>query len=1077
VHGRAPRSRSDRRVQVMPSLDLIARFIGVDASMGRELDRMSGKADATALSLSKLAKASALGLGALAIGSIKAAADYQKLTVNLVTGAGEQERNLKMVQQGMLSMAGQVGYSADTLAKAMYTVESAGFHGANALNLLKTAAEGAKVDNADLTTVVDALTSAMNAYHTPTADAAKVTNTLIASASVGKMHLQDLTDALGTVLPSAAALKIPLDQVGAAMATMTEQGTNANRAATYLRFSIAALANPTSKAQGEMKLLGISSNQVATEIMHGGLPGVFTLLEDAAGKKFPAGSAKYLAALANMVGGTRGLQSVLELTGQHLVTMDNNLTVIDGRVRSAGNKVSDWSEIQKNFNQQLDEFGARLQADAIGIGDKLLPAATDLLHVFSDTIGVVGNVTRFFQQNEEAAIALGIVASATLLPKLLTLATSGFETVALKAMYMKDALIGSEAAMAGAEAEAGALALAFNPVTLVLAAAGAAAYEMNKRMAQANKQGIENFNRFASVLMSNRTSLTANSQATQTLGQIYTFLNQGLLKNSGLTKDAKEKFDQQSASTISLAHNIEQLRTVYGFTHQQVVELAASGVNLKGSWQSVSAAVMANLTPTQQLTGAEKALQSAAEGSQNAIASLTTVLNNLVGNTISADQQQNAFAAGLRSLKTALDKSHDSLSRTTKAGLDARDQFDSLIQTILSSAAANEKLTNGGQVARKMLLQQIDALKALGSNSPYVIAEIAKLTKALNNIPSRKAGEQTGSNYGAGLLQGLQRSLKPVGDAAYGLASQINKNAMEALGEHSPSKKAIKAGQWYAQGLAIGMNSGGHEVYLSSVQVAHQIAVGLTEGFTGEAVKVKDTYSEAIQSMLSTISAKIAAGLTKQQDQLKTFNQKLTSDLKARQQAISSLTGSIAGNADISNMLNQSLTVGSQTVNFTGNIKSYLGGEAALLKREAHLFGRLRKMGLSPALLTQISGLAPSDAITVMQQILSGSDGSIRTLNALETSIRSSSKQIATGAVNSPHELHKLEADRREIHQQTELLRKINEHLAHFRANPQGTVALTLSLHELGLSKHQVAKILQQIEKLRRQGHPIPLGR
>ena len=62
---------------------------------------------------------------------------------------------------GVLNLAGQVGDDPDSLAQALYHIESSfqsvGITGPKALNLLKTAAEGAAVGHANLVDVTNAL--------------------------------------------------------------------------------------------------------------------------------------------------------------------------------------------------------------------------------------------------------------------------------------------------------------------------------------------------------------------------------------------------------------------------------------------------------------------------------------------------------------------------------------------------------------------------------------------------------------------------------------------------------------------------------------------------------------------------------------------------------------------------------------------------------------------------------------------------------------------------------------------------------------------------------------------------------
>src|SRR4029077_601780 len=129
----------------------------------------------------------------------KMAGDFQQSMTQLVTGAGESQANIALVSKGILDMASQVGVSAQDLAGGMYMVESAGFHGAAGLNVMKIAAQGAKVGGADMATMANALTSALNAYHLPASQAVNVTNDLVATVAAGKMRMQDLAAGIGTV--------------------------------------------------------------------------------------------------------------------------------------------------------------------------------------------------------------------------------------------------------------------------------------------------------------------------------------------------------------------------------------------------------------------------------------------------------------------------------------------------------------------------------------------------------------------------------------------------------------------------------------------------------------------------------------------------------------------------------------------------------------------------------------------------------------------------------------------------------------------------------------------------------------
>jgi TP901 family phage tail tape measure protein len=381
-----------------------------------------------------MAKAAVIGIGIAAAGvavhTVKMAGDFQVQMTRVRTGAGEAAKNMQMVGQGVLAMAGEVGQSTEELTKGLYTTESAGYHGAAALKVLKTEAEGAKVGAADLGTTTDAVTTAMNAYKTGAGGVVPVMNALIATEAEGKTNLEALAGSMSSVLPVAAAAKVRLTEVLGAMATMTAQGTPAAVAATYLRQTIGQLSNPSNKAATEMKNLGLSAVQVGQNLGKHGLASTLTMLTDAIEKKMgPAGTVlirhlqgasknttefqralanlppeqqTYVGALATMVGGTKSMQAALQLTGPHMKDFIKNTAGIDEHVRKGGKSVEGWADVQKNFNQKMAEAKASLESLGIQIGNVLLPVAQRMIRV-------VAQIVTWMARHQNVAKGLAIV--------------------------------------------------------------------------------------------------------------------------------------------------------------------------------------------------------------------------------------------------------------------------------------------------------------------------------------------------------------------------------------------------------------------------------------------------------------------------------------------------------------------------------------------------------------------------------------------------------------------------------------------------------------------------------------------
>jgi len=383
-----------------------------DAAAG-SLDTVAGSAggaavatDAAAVSTDGLSKglnmvkmpALIAGVAIVAAGAIatKMAGDFQASMTQLVTGAGESQSNLQMVTNGILAMAPAVGESTGQLAKGMFMVESAGYHGKAGLAVLQAAAEGAKVGAADLGTVADATTTILNDFGSKGVTASNAVNLLVATVASGKTHMQDLAASLAQILPTAASANVGINDVMGAMATMTGEGVPAANAATYLRQTILALDSPSAAATKALQSVGLTTGEVSST-MQKSLPAAIQMITEAVGKKFPVGSAAYVSAIKNISGGVKTMQGMLDLSGSHMKTFQSNTEGITASVKKGGSSINGWAATQGDFNTKMDKLGATIEVAAIKIGGKLLPVLGHLATILTAHLpGAIAGVEKAF---------------------------------------------------------------------------------------------------------------------------------------------------------------------------------------------------------------------------------------------------------------------------------------------------------------------------------------------------------------------------------------------------------------------------------------------------------------------------------------------------------------------------------------------------------------------------------------------------------------------------------------------------------------------------------------------------------
>lgn len=310
--------------------------------------------------------------------SLKMAGDYEAATVRLITSAGETHKNIDLVRKGMLQMAGEVGISAQELAKAMYTVESAGFHGAEGLTVLRAASEGAKAEGADLKVVADAVTSALVDYHLGAKDAAQVTTTLITAVSQGKTTFGELTGALHSVLPQASAAGISLADITAALASMTVHGMSADQASQNLAHAISHLQKITGPQARELALLGIDAQELSAKLGERGLTGTLHVIDEAILKSM--GGSKQV--ILEMQTALRGLPPDVQALGR---------AVIDGSM-----SLGDFSKASKGLSVEqagLAHQFATLMTNTHGLGQNQKTGKEIMQSYSAATLAAAGDQT------------------------------------------------------------------------------------------------------------------------------------------------------------------------------------------------------------------------------------------------------------------------------------------------------------------------------------------------------------------------------------------------------------------------------------------------------------------------------------------------------------------------------------------------------------------------------------------------------------------------------------------------------------------------------------------------------------
>ena len=371
---------------------------GVWAELGLDLTPFSRGLEKAQGLLTKYEKnlgetaALASGIGAALAGGLAVAAKlaigFEAAMRNVNSIAKESETVFAQTGDAILQMAGEVGQTPEKLAQGLYDIQSSGFAGAGALEILRQSAVAATAGLSDTATASRAIVGVLNAYGLGADQAAHVSDVLFQTVNRGVLTFSDLAQNLGEVVSAAAQANVSLEEIGAAIATMTKAGMVPAEAFTSLNQLIMAFIAPSEQAKAAAKVLGfeLSATTLTTKGLKGAVAELGSKLKlstadlDAMAKaglseqeQFAAAAKamgltiEQMAAIAPNIRALRGLAPLLANDSKNFATEFQAMADATGATAAA------FEEQSKSLAMQWQKTWAALQAGLIQFGQTGLP--------------------------------------------------------------------------------------------------------------------------------------------------------------------------------------------------------------------------------------------------------------------------------------------------------------------------------------------------------------------------------------------------------------------------------------------------------------------------------------------------------------------------------------------------------------------------------------------------------------------------------------------------------------------------------------------------------------------------------
>ena len=330
----------------------------------------------------------AFGGAAAAVGvvGVNAAADFEKSMREVLTLLPEAGADtFGQLSDQVKDFSKDFGVLPGEVIPSLYQALSAGVPQDNVFEFLEVAQQAAKGGVTDLETAVDGITSVVNAYGSDVITATEASDLMFTAVRLGKTDFEQLSSSLFQVAPIAASLGVDFQDVTAALANLTAQGTPTRVASTQMKASLSELGKEGTKADKAFReIAGVGFTDFIAA--GGNVQQAFTLMAEGADAQNKS--------VLDLFGSIEAGQGVLALTADGGVAFQESLGAMGD---SAGATQTAFDTMDQGLAANFDRIKANIEVLKIEIGQRLAPLvirATDFIINNFDTFKDVAEEVR-----------------------------------------------------------------------------------------------------------------------------------------------------------------------------------------------------------------------------------------------------------------------------------------------------------------------------------------------------------------------------------------------------------------------------------------------------------------------------------------------------------------------------------------------------------------------------------------------------------------------------------------------------------------------------------------------------------
>ena len=258
---------------------VVIEITGDDKKFKKALNSLGDVALGALKGVATAVTAASTAIAGLATAAAKVGSEFETSLAGTSTMFGDVAVDTDGLTAKILDLSNASGLAATDLSNSLYNALSAGIpvteDMSGAMDYMESCTKLAAAGFTDVDTAVTATAKVMNAYGMSLDDVDSIQKIMLQTQNKGITTVNELGATLAQVTPTAAAMGVSFENVGAALATMTAQGTPTAQATTQLNSLIAELGKSGTIAAVNLEKAAAGTEYAGKsfkELMDAGVP-------------------------------------------------------------------------------------------------------------------------------------------------------------------------------------------------------------------------------------------------------------------------------------------------------------------------------------------------------------------------------------------------------------------------------------------------------------------------------------------------------------------------------------------------------------------------------------------------------------------------------------------------------------------------------------------------------------------------------------------------------------------------------------------------------------------------------------